>query len=228
MHPASYSLISPYVMSALGVRATMVVVGTVSAVPVMVIIRAAAGSQAPSLVGGYAALALVGNAVSGRVDLRAGAGFLVGSLAVVFAWPRPPRHRLEQWGRGLLAALLAGLATAASPVAGLFLGLVAAPRLAGRRRASLVVGVLPVAVVLGTAGVLPVLRHRAAHFGGAPAWWPLVLATAGWALIPRGWRVVRFCSAVYAAAVLLVWHVVPTPIGVNVTRLALLFGGVRR
>src|SRR4249919_3574042 len=39
MHPASYSLISPYVMSALGVRATMVVVGTVSAVLVMVILR---------------------------------------------------------------------------------------------------------------------------------------------------------------------------------------------
>lgn len=224
MHPASYSLISPYVMSALGVRATMVVVGTVSAVLVMVIIRRLPAVRHPAWVGGYAALALVGNAVSGRVTFGLGLALGLGSLAVVFAWPRPPRHRLEQWGRGVLAALLAGLATAASPVAGLFLGLVAAALwLAGHRRASLVVGVLPVAVVLGTAALFP-------FFGIQPISWrtallPLVLATAGWALIPSGWRVVRFCSAVYAAAVLLVW-VVPTPIGVNVTRLALLFGGV--
>jgi hypothetical protein len=224
MHPASYSLISPYVMSALGVRATMVVVGTVSAVLVMVILRRLPAVRHPVWVGGYAALALVGNAVSGRVTFGLGLALALASLVVVFAWPRPPRHRIEQWARGVLAALLAGLATAASPVAGLFLGLVAvALWLAGRRRASLVVGVLPVAVVLATAALFP-------FFGIQPFPWrtallPLVLAAASWALLPRGWRVVRFCSAVYAGAVLLVWFL-PTPIGANVTRLALLFGGV--
>ena len=224
MHPASYSLISPYVMSALGVRATMVVVGTVSAVLVMVILRRLPAVKHPAWVGGYAALALVGNAVSGRVTFGLGLALGLGSLAVVFAWPRQPPHRVEQWSRGVLAALLAGLATAASPVAGLFLGLVAvALWLTGRRRAALVVGVLPVAVVLGTALLFP-------FSGIQPISWrtallPLVLAIASWALLPRGWRVVRFCSVVYAAAVLLVW-VLPSPIGSNVTRLALLFGGV--
>ena len=77
--------------------------------------------------------------------------------------------------------------------------------------------------MLGTALLFP-------FFGIQPFSWrtasvPLLLAGAGWVLLPRGWRLARICSSVYAAAVLLVW-VLPTPIGTNVTRLSLLFGGV--
>jgi hypothetical protein len=224
MHPASYSLISPYVMSAVGVRVTMVVVGTVSTALVVVILGRLPAIAHPAWAGGYAALALVGNAVSGRVTFGLGLALGLGSLAVVFAWRRKPRLRHEQWARGVLAGLLAALATAASPVAGLFLGLVAAALwLVGRRRASLAVGVLPVAIVVGTALLFP-------FFGIQPFSWrmavvPLLLAAAGWVLLPRGWRLGRVCSCVYAATVLILW-VLPTPIGTNVTRMSLLFGGV--
>jgi hypothetical protein len=224
MHPASYSLIAPYVMSAVGVRLTMVVVGTVSTALVMVILGRLPAIAHPGWAGAYTALALVGNAVSGRVTFGLGVALGLGSLAVVFVWRRQPHLRYEQWARGALAGLLAGLATAASPVAGLFLGLVAAALwMVGRRRASLAVGVLPVAIVAGTALLFP-------YFGIQPFSWrtalvPLLMAGAGWLLLPRGWRLGRVCSCVYAATVLLVW-VLPTPIGTNVARLSLLFGGV--
>jgi hypothetical protein len=45
------------------------------------------------------------------------------------------------------------------------------------------------------------------------------------ALAPRSWRLVRIGAALYVAAVLLVW-LIPSPIGTNVIRLGLLFGGV--
>ncbi|MDX6373187.1 MAG: hypothetical protein QOD98_2175 [Nocardioidaceae bacterium] len=224
MHPASYSLISPYVMSVLGVRTTMLVVGTVSAALVTILLSRLPRVAHPGWAGLYAAVALTGNAVSGRVTFGLGLALGLGAMAVVFAWPRGRQGRFELWGRGVLACLLAGLATAASPVAGLFLGLVAAALwLVGRRRASLAVGVLPVAIVLGTAVLFP-------FFGIQPFSWrtalaPLLLACACWFLLPRGWRLGRMLASVYAGTVLLVWAL-PTPIGTNVTRLSLLFGGV--
>lgn len=224
MHPASYSLISPYVMGVVGVRATMLVVGTVSAALVTVLLARLTAGVSPVWAGSYAAVALTGNAVSGRVTFGLGVALGLGALAVVFAWRRGEHGAVVLVARGGLTCLLAGLATAASPVAGLFLGLVAAALwLRGRRRAALALGALPVAVVLGTAALFP-------FFGVQPFSWraavgPLLVAAAGWTLVPRGWRVVRLCSLVYAGATLLVW-VVPTPIGTNVTRLSLLFGGV--
>jgi hypothetical protein len=224
MHPASYSLISPYVMSVLGVRTTMLVVGTVSAALVTILLSRLPRVAHPGWAGLYAAVALTGNAVSGRVTFGLGLALGLGAVAVVFAWPPGRQGRFELWGRGVLACLLAGLATAASPVAGLFLGLVAAALwLVGRRRASLAVGVLPVAIVLGTAVLFP-------FFGIQPFSWrtalaPLLLACACWFLLPRGWRLGRMLASVYAGTVLLVWAL-PTPIGTNVTRLSLLFGGV--
>jgi hypothetical protein len=224
MHPASYSLISPYVMGVLGVRETMLVAGTLSAALVTLVLGHLPAVKNPVWASAYAALALTGNAVSGRATFGLGLAFGLGALAVVVAWPRHEQGRAELWLRGGLTCLLAGLATAASPVAGLFLGVVAAGLwLRRRRRAALAVGLLPVAVVLGTAVTFP-------FFGIQPFDWqlailPLLMAGAGWALLPRAWRVARVCCVVYAAAVLVVW-VVPTPIGTNITRLSLLFGGV--
>ena len=104
MHPVSYSVVSPYVMAMLGVRTTMMLAGTVSA--------GAAGAAAGAQPGGragrwwpalFGALALTGNAVSGRVTFGLGMMFGLGAVAVVFAWPhrwRTPalRHR---WPRGV-------------------------------------------------------------------------------------------------------------------------------
>lgn len=225
MHPASYSLISPYVMGLLGVRLTMLVVGTLSAALVTLMLGRVPAVTQPGWAGVYAAIALTGNAISGRVTFGLGIVFGLAAVAVVLAWPdrlgSGPRVRRV---RGALALLLAALATASSPVAGLFLGLVAAALwLRGRRPASLALGVAPVVVIAVTAVVFP-------FFGVQPFSWstallPLVLAGAGWALLPRAWRLARICCAVYAAAVLVVW-IVPTPIGTNVSRMSLLFGGV--
>ncbi len=224
LHPASYSLVSPYVMSVLGVRATMVLVGTLSTGLVAVLLGRLSLVANPAWAAGYAALALTGNAVSGRVTFGLGLLLGLGAMALVFAWRRADEGRVERWGRGVLVAALAGLATAASPVAGLFLGLVAAALwLRGRRRASLALGVLPALVVAATAAVFPFAGVQPMSWRTAAV--PLVLAAAGWCLLPRRWRLARVCSAVYAAAVVMVW-VVPTPVGTNVSRLSLLFGGV--
>src|SRR5262249_46341416 len=126
MHPASYSLISPYIMGVLGVRATMLVAGTVSAALVTILLGRLPALNNPVWAAAYAALDLTGNARSCRVTFGLGVALGLGALATVFAWPRQKQSRAEVWLRAALTCLLAGLATAASPVAGLFLGLVAA------------------------------------------------------------------------------------------------------
>jgi len=157
MHPASYSLISPYVMGLLGVRLTMLLVGTMSTALVTFMLGRLPAVTNPVWAGIYAAIALTGNAISGRVTFGLGIAFGLGALVLVFAWPHgeTPSGRLR-WVRGALVFGLAALATAASPVAGLFLGLVASALwLRGRRSASLALGVAPVIVVAATAVVFP-------------------------------------------------------------------------
>ena len=46
MHPASYSLVSPYVMSLVGVRVAMLVAGTVSAALIAVLVNRSASAVA--------------------------------------------------------------------------------------------------------------------------------------------------------------------------------------
>ena len=120
--------------------------------------------------------------------------------------------------------MLAGLATAASAVAGLFLGLVAAALwLTGRRRLTYALGLPPVAVVAVSAWLFP--------FSGVQpmAWYSAVLPTvAGLAavlLLPRDWRLLRVLGLVYLVAVQLAW-LVPSPIGTNIARLGLIFAGI--
>jgi len=225
MHPASYSLLSPYLMGLVGVRAAMLVAGTLSAALVAILVnRSPATVSSPLWAGLYAALALSGNAVSGRVTFAVGVLLGLACLVVVFAWPGDRQGRPARWLRGGLAGLLAALATAASPVAGLFLGLFAvALWLRGRRRVALVVGAPPLVVVAATALLFPFVGIQPFPIGNALV--PGGLAVVTWLLVPRGWSLVRACCAVYGAAVLVVW-LVPTPIGTNVVRLSLLFGGV--
>jgi hypothetical protein len=224
MHPASYSLISPYVMSVAGVRTTMLVAGTVSAALLALLLSRLPLRTDPVWAGLYAAVALTGNAVSGRVTFGLGVLFGLGALAVMFTWPHGATGRGPRLARGASAVLLAGLATAASPVAGLCLGVVAAALWVRHRRvASIAVGVAPVVVVLGTGLLFPF--HGIQPISWQTACLPLVLAVAGVVLVPRGWRLGRTCSAVYGVAVLLTW-VLPSPIGTNIARMALLFGGV--
>ncbi len=128
------------------------------------------------------------------------------------------------WLRIATIGALAALTTAASAVAGLFLGLVAAALwLTGRRRLSYAIGLPPVAVVAASAWLFPLS-------GVQPmSWYSAVLPTAAALtavlLFPREWRLLRVLGAVYLVAVQLAW-LVPSPVGTNISRLGLIFAGV--
>ena len=94
MHPVSYSAISPYLMAVLGVRPTMVVVGTLSAGLLALLLERSPHVRHPMLPAVFGALALTGNAVSGRVTFGLGLLFGLAALVATFAWPARLRLRV--------------------------------------------------------------------------------------------------------------------------------------
>ncbi|MFD0355201.1 MFS transporter [Streptomyces sp. NPDC127110] len=222
MHPVSYSVVSPYVMHVLGVRTTMMVAGTASAGLLALILTRCRGAVRrplwPALAGVYGLLC---NALSGRVTFGLGTLFALGAVAAVFCWPRKWARR--RWAKAAVAAPLAGLATAASPVAGLFLGVVAAALFLSRRRpGAYALGLAPVAVVGLSAWLFPFSGTQPMKIGSAAL--PFLFGLAVALLVPRTWRTVRTAAAVYAFGVFLTWAV-DSQVGSNVTRLVMLFGG---
>ncbi|MPY61097.1 MFS transporter [Streptomyces spongiae] len=222
MHPVSYSVVSPYLMSVLGVRTTMMIAGTVSAgLLTMILMRSRAVRKPlwPALGGVFALLC---NAASGRVTFGLGTVFALGATAVVFCWPY--RWRYKRWAKALCAAPLAALATMASPVAGLFVGLVAvALFLQKRRPGAWALGLAPAAVVALSAWLFPFSGTQPMSIGSASL--PVIYAAFVYALVPREWVTVRITAAVYGLSVLLVW-LISSQIGSNITRLPMLFAGV--
>ncbi|MCH0562087.1 MFS transporter [Streptomyces sp. MUM 2J] len=222
MHPVSYSVVSPYLMSVLGVRTTMMIAGTVSAgllTTILIRSRVVRNPLWASLAGVFALLC---NAISGRVTFGLGTMFALGAVASVFCWPY--RWRYRRWAKALCAASLAGLSTLSSPVAGLFVGLVAvALFLQKRRPGAWALGLVPSAIVAMSALLFPFSGTQPMSFGSAAL--PLLYAGIVFYVAPRGWRTVRTTAAVYGLSVLLVW-LISSQIGSNITRLAMLFAGV--
>ncbi|QJS11428.1 MFS transporter [Streptomyces argyrophyllae] len=221
MHPVSYSVVSPYLMSVLGVRTTMMIAGTVSAgLLTLVLIRSRAVRNPlwASLAGVFAFLC---NAISGRVTFGLGTAFALGSVAAVFCWPY--RWRFKRWAKALVAAPLAALATMASPVAGLFVGLVAvALFLQKRRPGAWALGLAPAAVVAVSAWLFPFSGTQPMGFGSVIM--PLSYGLLCLFLVPKEWVTVRLTAAVYSVAVVLVW-LISSQIGSNISRLPMLFAG---
>ncbi|WP_217244859.1 MFS transporter [Streptomyces sp. AC602_WCS936] len=221
MHPVSYSVVSPYLMSVLGVRTTMMIAGTLSAgLLTMILIRSRVVRNPlwASLAGLFG---LMGNAASGRVTFGLGMMFGLGAVAAVFCWPH--RWRRKRWAKGLCAAPLAALSTMASPVAGLFVGLVAvALFLQKRRPGAWSLGLAPSAVVALSAVLFPFSGTQPMAFGSAVL--PVLYAGLVFWFVPSTWTTVRITSAVYGLSVLLVW-LISSQIGSNITRLAMLFAG---
>ncbi|MFJ5531684.1 MFS transporter [Streptomyces sp. NPDC093261] len=222
MHPVSYSVVSPYLMSVLGVRTTMMIAGTISAgLLTLVLIRSRAVREPwwPALAGVFALLC---NAISGRVTFGLGTMFALGATACVFCWPHRWRHK--RWAKALCAAPLAALATMASPVAGLFVGLVAAALFLQKRLpGAWALGLAPTAVVALSAWLFP-------FSGTQPMTWasvilPLLYSVVIFLVVPKDWQTVRITAAVYGLSVVLVW-LISSQIGSNITRLAMLFAGV--
>ncbi|MET7681421.1 MFS transporter [Streptomyces sp. NPDC005423] len=222
MHPVSYSVVSPYLMSVLGVRTTMMIAGTLSAGLLTMILIRSRSVRNPLWASLAGLFALLCNAASGRVTYGLGTVFALGAVAVVFCWPY--RWRYKRWAKALCAAPLAALATMSSPVAGLFVGLVAvALFLQKRRPGAWALGVAPAAVVAVSAWLFPFSGTQPMGFGSVIL--PLLSGVLVYAVVPREWTTVRLTSAVYSLGVILVW-LVSSQIGSNITRLAMLFAGV--
>ncbi|MFF0222783.1 MFS transporter [Streptomyces sp. NPDC004629] len=222
MHPVSYSVVSPYLMSVLGVRTTMMVAGTVSAGLLTMILIRSRSVRNPLWAALAGVFALLCNALSGRVTFGLGTLFALGAVAAVFCWPYRWRHK--RWAKALVTAPLAALATMASPVAGLFVGLVAvALFLQKRRPGAWALGLAPAAVVAVAAWLFPFSGTQPMGFGSTVL--PLVYGLLCLFLVPKQWTTVRLTAAVYSLAVLLVW-LVSSQIGSNISRLAMLFAGV--
>ncbi|MEW2082391.1 MFS transporter [Streptomyces sp. NPDC005283] len=222
MHPVSYSVVSPYLMSLVGVRSTMMIAGTVSAALtalILVRVRAVRNPVACSLAGVFAFLC---NALSGRVTFGLGMTFALGAVAAVFCWPHRWRHK--RWAKAAVAAPLAGLATASSPVAGLFLGVVAAALFLNKRRpGAYALGLAPVVVVALSAWLFPFSGTQPMSFWSTSL--PFLFGVLVLVLVPKEWRTVRTGAAVYSIGTLLTW-VIDSQIGSNVSRLPMLFAGV--
>ncbi|MFI2378965.1 MFS transporter [Streptomyces sp. NPDC018964] len=222
MHPVSYSVVSPYLMSVLGVRTTMMVAGTVSAGLLTLVLMRSRVVRNPLWAALAGVFALLCNAASGRVTYGLGTMFALGAVAVVFCWPY--RWRYKRWAKALCAAPLAALATMASPVAGLFVGLVAvALFLQKRRPGAWALGLAPSAVVAVSAWLFPFSGTQPMGIGSVIL--PLVYSVLVYVLVPAEWRTVRITAAVYGLGIVLVW-LISSQIGSNMTRLSMLFAGV--
>jgi hypothetical protein len=162
------------------------------------------------------------------VTFALGVLFALGAVAVAVAVAGPaapvPQARPDAWWRAPAVVSLGVLATLASPVAGLFLEVVAAGLfMTGRRRAAWTLALGPPPVVAVGALLFPF--DGVQPISGTSVVLPVGCALALAVLAPPAWRTVRAGAPVYAAGVLATWAVA-SPIGSNVERLALLFGGV--
>ncbi|MBB6393747.1 hypothetical protein BKA00_000661 [Actinomadura coerulea] len=218
MHPASYSLVSPYLMAVFGIRTVAVITGTFCATLTAYLLKQFRAPVAlPASL--WAAFALSCNAASGRVTFGLGLMFALMATIVAFTPRGTPALRAAAM------VVLSVLASLASPVAGLFLLVLAgALFLTGRRRAGVCVAVgLP--VVVGTTSLLfPFSGVQPISLDAIVL--PAVTSVAAILLCaPKSWRFVRTGAAVYLAGIVLTW-LIPSPIGSNVERLSLLFGGM--
>ena len=157
------------------------------------------------------AVAAAGDLWIGRVTFAL--GVTLGVLAVL-AFMR--KHRL-------IAAVLALLCAAASPVAGLLLAFAGATHTIATRRAigGLALTVPPLALVLVVQGLFP-------EGGWEPFAFSSILATLAVALaflyaLPREERMLRIGGGLYVVVTLV--SIIPTPMGSNVDRYAVLLAG---
>src|SRR4051794_3350563 len=216
--PAAYSVTAPYVEAVVGARLAGILAAVVSA-PLLAMLLVRWRVRRPVLASVWGALALAANAVSGRTAFAL--GLLVAICALLAVPPDPSliagRARRRRW---VPALVLAALTTMTSPVAGLFLGLVALAWALVRRP----VAWLAVAAAVPMAAIAALFSEP----GRMPDTWavarPVLLACLAVAVLCRGVPL-RAAAIVYGAGALTV-YLAPGPIGSNVERLALLFTGM--
>ncbi|MDX3455732.1 hypothetical protein PV396_27975 [Streptomyces sp. ME02-8801-2C] len=209
LHAANYSLMSPYLMAAIGVVATTMLSGVAATVLGAELI-ARTGVRKPLWPAVAVGFSLWCQVISGRSTFVLGTAFGMAAVLSVVSG-RSARHLG-------VAALCATLATTGSPVAGLFVLVVGAAYFLSRdwgRAAALLVP--PVAVVGVTTLLFPFEGEQPMPF--ARIWLPVVLCAIVVLTAPSAWRTLRLGAAVYALGVVLC-YLIPTPIGTNVERLS--------
>lgn len=209
-------------MSVLGVRTTMMLAGTVSAALLAVVLVRSGAVRKPLWPALAGVAALLCNTASGRVTFGLGMMFALAAAALVVG--PPARLRGHRWAKAAVTAALAALATACSPVAGLYAGLAAVALFLQRRRpAAYALGLAPLAVVAFSAWLFPFSGTQPMPFGSAVL--PVVFGLLVALLVPAEWKTVRFTAVVDSLAILLAW-LISSQVGSNITRLAMLFAGV--
>ncbi|MEV0218111.1 hypothetical protein [Streptomyces sp. NPDC050704] len=209
MHTANYSLISPYLMAAFGVRTVTVAAGLLAAwlASVLIVRTGIRRPLGPALL---ASLALWCNVASGRTTFALGVALGLAACVLLTRERRLP-----------LAVAYAALAAMASPVAGLFLVVAGAGYALVRDRARAATLIVPPFVVVGVTTLLfPFTGEQL--MPAARIWPPVLIGVVVLTLAPRGWRVLRWGAVVYAAGTVLT-YLIPSPVGTNVERLAELF-----
>ncbi len=207
-----YGVVYTAVAALLGVRLTGVLAATTSALMFERLAGAWWGRRAGRLAAVWFAVASVTDLVIGR--LTYGLGVTVGLAALLALERRHPR----------VAAVLACACAATSPVAGVFLGLVAGASwlVDRRRRGSLGVAVAATAAVTALALAFPEGGSEPFSVGAMLA----VLVFPGAVALLSGpeQRELRVGTALYAAAAIGTF-LIPTPLGGNISRLGAEFAG---
>ncbi|MBB5115407.1 hypothetical protein FHU28_005246 [Micromonospora echinospora] len=228
VHPWGYSLVSPPLMALLGVRVTgaLALLASATAFAALLVRTRMPRPLLGSLVG---VLTIAGNLVSGRVTYALGVAF---GLAALLALTAPARRAAagasadpagaggggsSVWAAAAVVAAL--LASAASPVAGLFVGLVGVALLLTRRYADGLLLAVPAAgplavtgLLFGEGGWMNISRTDTVH--------AVVTSLLVAALV--AYRPVRV-GALLSAAGVLASALLPTPVGLNATRLVVMF-----
>jgi hypothetical protein len=214
-HPAGYSLLAPYLLALTGVRPAMAAAGVISAVLLSSLLVRHQVPR-PRAAAAWVAIALWTELSAGRAPFTLGLAAGLGCVAAA------DLSRPRSLGRLVAAAALALLTCLLSPVAALFLCVVAA--------AFAVAGRLAEAVAVAAPAILPLGAMAAFSDGGTQPfltqnWLPPLIAAAGvLLLVPRRWTMVRAGAVVYGLGVLLALAV-PSLIGSNVARLGELLIG---
>jgi hypothetical protein len=212
-HTLGYGVLFPVLGAAVGIWTVAVASAAASAFLVDRLLLATTGRRQPWASWWFAA-ATVTNVAIGRLPFALGMTIGLGALLTAV-------HR-----RYVVAALLAALTSAASPVVSVFLAVIFAGWLLaseGNRRwlpaalaAAAVVPVLVVAALYPQGGMFP--------FRWGALAWVLVVCAVLHRLVPPEQRLVRAAIAVYAAVAILAF-LVPSPLGANVARLGMYAAG---
>jgi hypothetical protein len=216
VHPASYSLLAPYMYSTIGLRP---VAGTATFVTALFAGDAFRRTRLPhaTAAGAWLAVSLTANLIAGRATFATGTVFAAAALWLVLAVPTASARR------DVPVALLALLSSLASPVSGLFLGVIAAAMVIvpGRRWTGLALGAGAGVPLLAIPLLFP-------NYGVQPMSWDIWVAPFFGSLIlaavTRDRPVIAVSCLVYAVGVSAAWAA-PTPVGSNVERLGLLLVG---